>query len=518
MSFKNNLFILPIFLSLFVKPLFAIQDSRLNKVYNMDDPGLIWISDGEWTPCAENVLNQLKKVDEDGLDPEDYQPLLEKLSTLDISNTSEQLEADEILTVAALDYISDMKGERLNPRRIDRQLYYRQVEIDESELLKEYMATDGRSCNWVTTLAPQRKDYRDLKNLLATYRQHQKNQGWPTLPKGDKLERGNTGPEVQKLRDLLAAQGYLDASRAYGDIFDDAVEEAVKLYQANHGLEADGVVGPATTKLMNTSIEERIQRVMVAMERQRWLPEDMGNRYVQVNIAGFELKAVENDQVQFRIPIITGRHYRETPNYSTKMTGIRFNPSWHVPYNIAVQDKLPKLKNNAYAFSGKGYKYYDSSGSRVDPGSIDWGSYGRGHFPYTIKQSPGAGNALGKIRFTLSNKEHGLAIFLHGTPSKHLWKKAKRSFSSGCIRVKNPPQLAEFAFNDPSKWTLDRITQEASGYKTNNVSLDKPLDTHITYFTVWVDDEGQTHFVDDVYGQDKQIWNALQKHKRQYRL
>ncbi len=495
----------------------AIEDKRLNQLYDKENPDRIWIVDGEWTPCAQRVLGQLRQVADDGLDPDDFLPLLDKLEGLNLDDSSDQKEADELLSVAALDYISDMKGERLYPRKIDRQLYYRPVDIDEVSILKDNMASDGRSCNWVTQLEPQRADYKELKGLLAEYRNLKEMGYWPTLPKGTKLKAGDSGPKVQTLRELLTTQGYLSPSQGQGDTFDSTVEAAVKEYQRLHGLEPDGAIGPMTAKSMSTSLDERIKRVIVSMERQRWLPENMGDRYIQVNIPAYELKAVENDQVQFTMPVITGRHYRETPNYSREMTGVRFNPSWHVPYSIAVADKLPKLKRNSGAFSGRGYRYYDSYGNRVDPGSIDWGSYSSGNFPFTIKQSPGAGNALGKIRFTLENK-NGLAIFLHGTPSKHLWEKAKRSFSSGCIRVKDPHRLAEFVFNNPDEWPRDRIDSEASGYNTNNVSLPQPLKTQMTYFTIWVDEAGKTHFVEDVYGQDKQIWNALQEHKRKYRL
>ena len=132
----------------------AIEDKRLNQLYDKENPDMIWVVDGEWTPCAQRVLGQLRQVADDGLDPDDFIPLLNKLEGLNLDDSSDQKEADDILSVAVLDYISDMKGERLHPRKIDRQLYYRPVDIDEVSILKDNMASDGRSCNWVTQLEP----------------------------------------------------------------------------------------------------------------------------------------------------------------------------------------------------------------------------------------------------------------------------------------------------------------------------------------------------------------------------
>lgn len=228
------------------------------------------------------------------------------------------------------------------------------------------------------------------------------------------------------------------------------------------------------------------------MERERWLPNPLPSRYLQVNIVGFYVKAVDGGTPAFFMPIITGKAYTKTPVFNAPMEEIIFNPAWHVPASI-VRELLPKINSNPSAYARKGYHVsYGPNGTR-------------------IVQSPGAGNALGKIRFTIKSP---FSIFLHGTPNQKLFEKAKRSFSHGCIRVEDPYKLAEFVFHDPEKWPLSRIKQEASGTRTKRVKLDHILPTFITYFTVFEDQNREIHFVDDHYGQDKKVWKALETARR----
>ena len=498
----------------FSSTLSGVPDSA-ELFYKVREGQMAWIQNGKWSPCAQELMQRLSHVDEEGLETQDYAPKLSELQGISLSDPISQMKADELLTSLALTYISDMKGERLNPKKVDKDLYIKQVEVSEAGLLKDYLGSS--SCTWIASLAPSHKDYQDLKELLKDYRAIKAAGGWPELPKGTKLEKGDQGANVEVLRKQLVAQGSLDSAQQPGLHFDDALEAAVKSYQETHGLEPDGKVGPGTLEALNTSVDKRIEQIIVSLERERWLPNDLGSRYIMVNIAGFELDAVSDNKLQFTMPVITGRAYRQTPSFNAHINEIIFNPSWHVPYNIAVSDKLPKLKNNPNAFSGKGYNFYDSSGNSVSPTSVNWSAYSSGNFPYRIVQSPGSANALGKIRFTIdyeSAKLPNLSIYLHGTPDQELFSKSQRSFSSGCIRVEDPAQLAQFVFDEPSTWSLDRIKKETAGTKTDRIKLKDPIPVYITYFTVWKDAQGRTHFVKDIYGQDKQVWDALQKRRK----
>lgn len=464
-----------------------LQDERVKKIYDHLQGQAIWIKNGTLTPCGQTLVETLSHVDQEGLWQENYTPLVDTIQKADLSSADGKKKADELLTLAALNYISDMKGERLNPSEIAKTIYLKQQSIDEAEALKNYLSLPDQ-CGWIYGLSPTTPEYQHLKALLATYRRKQAQGGWPQLPKGIKLEKGDRGPHVETLRAQLIAQDALPSQGQGSNVFDEDLEESVKTYQDLHGLEKDGKVGGSTLKALNTSVEDRIRSIIVSMERQRWYPTPLPARYIQVNIPGFYLKAVEGGNPLFFMPIITGKEYTKTPVFNADMKEIIFNPSWHVPSSIA-RELLPKIQRNPGAFSRKGYHVDDS---------------GR------ITQSPGNANALGKIRFTIDSP---FSIYLHGTPQKNLFLKAKRSLSHGCIRVQDPHKLADFVFHAPEKWSHERIKNAASGTKTNHAKLDQPLPVYITYFTVFEDENHKMHFVDDEYGQDKAVWSALEKLK-----
>lgn len=463
-------------------------DPRVQKTYDSFKGNLMWIKGGAWSPCAKTLMEALNHVEEEGLWKEDYAPLLQALDKMDLSSPEAQKKADALLTLAALNYISDMKGERINPREASKNIYIKEVSIDETELLRGYLSLP-ENCGWVHGLAPKGREYQDLKETLALYRQKQAQGGWPQLPKGTKLEKGDSGPLVETLRSQLVAQDIPGAQG--GDVFDESLAEAVKEFQDLHAQEHDGKVGPATLAALNTSVEDRIRSLIVSMERQRWYPDPMPSRYIQVNVPGFYLKAVDGGKISFFMPIITGKKYTKTPVFNAPMKEIIFNPSWHVPPSI-IREILPKIQNNPEAYRRKGYVVTnDGSGTR-------------------IVQRPGSANALGKIRFTI---ESPFSIYLHGTPAQSLFKKEKRSLSHGCIRVENPVKLAQFVFDDPS-WTQGRIEKESSGSRTERVKLKNSLPVFITYYTVFEDEKGRMNFVPDEYGQDEKVWQALEQARR----
>jgi murein L,D-transpeptidase YcbB/YkuD len=252
---------------------------------------------------------------------------------------------------------------------------------------------------------------------------------------------------------------------------------------------------------------DRFKQIIVTMERWRWMPDEREDRYVQVNIAAFQLKAVEKGKVVLDMPVIIGQRYRHTPVFSSKIYSIRFNPSWHVPYSIAVRDKLPKIRNDPSYLTRGGFVLYDSSGDVISPESVDWSSVSESNFDFHLRQVPGNHNALGKIRFSIDSP---YGVYLHSTNDKQLFKKAVRTLSSGCIRVAEPNKLAFFVFNQPDVWTPEHIAQNMEGTRTQNVELEKPVTVYISYFTVWEGPDGKPHFGEDVYGQDAAIWRALE--------
>jgi murein L,D-transpeptidase YcbB/YkuD len=250
----------------------------------------------------------------------------------------------------------------------------------------------------------------------------------------------------------------------------------------------------------------KIRKITLNMERWRWLPKKHTKRYIIVNIAGFNLMAFENDKMLFKTKVIVGNEYRQTPVFSAPMTSLKFNPTWTVPRSIARRDIIPQIRQNPKRiFGAYGMRVIGKGGADINPYSINWQQVSARSFPYRFKQRPGPMNALGKLRFSIVNP---YAIFLHDTPTKNKFNSNVRTLSSGCIRVQDPPRLAEFCFNDP-KWSAQRIANNMKGTNTHVVTLASPVDVDMMYATVWVGPDGVAHYYNDVYNRDRNMMRVL---------
>ena len=244
------------------------------------------------------------------------------------------------------------------------------------------------------------------------------------------------------------------------------------------------------------------------MRRWRWLPDDLGDAYVFVNLAGFELRAVRHGVTVESMPVIVGRPYRETPVFSDRISYMELNPYWTVPYKIATQDILPKLRSDPAYLSNNDFEvlHAGSGGAPVDPTRIDWKRYGPRNFPFQLRQRPGPLNALGQIKFMFPNK---YAVYLHDTPARDLFFKDVRMFSSGCIRVARPMALAQFLLEGDPVWNPDRLHREIETGKTTVIRLRRTVPVHLSYITAWVAPDGTVQFRNDVYGRDARLAAAL---------
>lgn len=480
------------------------QDRQLHDFYKSRSFDPVWLTRSGWGAGVTPVTHTLRHADREGLNPADYEPGLTVLEGAQ-KNAASLLEAEVAFTKAVLDYIDDLGGERMSPRKIGKSLYLKPDPIDAAQVLASGMATD-QTGSWLAALTVHKSQYQALKKILPSYREKADQEpSFPHVPKGPLLKRGTPHSQVPLLRQNLLAHGAISLETTSLE-FDAAVEEAVKAFQAKAFLTQDGVVGPRTRRALNQTLQDKVDQILVTMERWRWLPETLEDRYIMVNIAAFDLKAYERDKKVLEMPVIIGRDYRETPVFTSRIYSLRFNPSWHVPHSIAVKDKLKKIRQDPSYLTRGGYLLYTSEGERISPYRVNWTQVTSGTFHYRLRQLPGARNALGKIRFSMKNPFN---VYLHSTPDTHLFDKTRRNFSSGCIRVSRPAELAAFVLDEPSQWTLSTIAAEMEGTRTRNVKLDRPIPVYISYFTVWVDDQGEAHFMDDLYGQDAKIRQVL---------
>jgi murein L,D-transpeptidase YcbB/YkuD len=359
----------------------------------------------------------------------------------------------------------------------------------------------------LAALIPRGSYYRTLKVALASYRRIAAEGGWPAMAGGRSLDYGANEERVATLARRLAVTGDLDDAKAYAEttIVDARLQDAVRRFQRRHGLETDGIVGPATIRALNEPVEKRIEQLRLALERARWILDDLGDDFVVVNIAGFRAYVVANRKIVWETRVVVGKAHEQSPVFRDEIQYIVFNPTWTVPYSIATRQMLPEIRQDPRWFESRNFEVKDRSGRLIDPSTVDWSTVTRGNFDYTFVQRPGPDNALGHVKFIFPN-EH--AVYLHDTPARQLFGSAERAFSHGCIRVENPMDLAEILLA-PNGWDRKRIEATVASGKSTTVFLSRPVPILLLYWTANVDPSGLVHFYGDVYQRDARIAKAL---------
>ncbi|MCK6370151.1 MAG: L,D-transpeptidase family protein [Gammaproteobacteria bacterium] len=351
--------------------------------------------------------------------------------------------------------------------------------------------------------------------LLAALRAHLEIAaagGWPSVPESATLRAGVRDPAVAALRRRLrASDDYTGEMGADPWFFDGALDEALRGFQARHGLQPDGVFGAATRAAANISIAERITQLGVTLERWRWLPRDRGERYVWVNVGSSTLEIREGDRVVQSMRVIVGHPDRPTPALSGTLSQVVFNPTWTVPRIIAVEDLLPRQVEDPSFLARRGFEVLAGSGDReqaVDPSTVDWGKLGAGYFPYRLRQAPGPGNSLGRIKIGWDNPYD---IYLHDTPARGLFGLGRRTLSSGCVRLEDAQALAAFLLQIDRGWSAEETARRVEDSATRVINLGRQVPVFIVYLTAWASADGRTHFRPDVYGRDATVLAALRR-------
>ena len=479
--------------------------AALLSYYEEDAGRLLWLG----SDLHAELLARLRAADQDGLDPSSYPA--DRLAALMEFAAAAGLRGQSIVelhfSTAFLEYASDIRVGRFLPRKLDPNFFVQERVIDQRAALQALAAAPSVE-EFLVQWQPKAPSYAALRQMLADYRKIAATGGWLSVPLGESMKPGTEDQRVPALRARLAVTDNADPQAAAGaeNLYDDALVEAAKQFQARHGLEVDGVVGSATIVALNVSVETRLKEIAAAMERWRWLPEDLGNDHIIVNIAGFDLKLVRGGETEDRMAVVVGKPYSRTPAFSDAIRYVELNPYWNVPTGIAIKEELPKLRRNPAARAAAGFEAVQ--GNRVYPlTAINWSQYGSGNFPFQLRQRPGKNNALGKAKFMFPNKFN---VYLHDTPAKSLFERSERAFSHGCIRLSRPIDLAEEVLR-PEGWSRDRIDEVVASGDRTVANLSTPLPVHITYLTAWVDD-GIPNFRRDIYEQDAKLLAALEGH------
>ncbi len=485
----------------------------------------LWIDASLRLEKAEALAEAIDRAGEDGLLPVDYHQnvihelladVCERSSAASPTAVSPEwwADLDLILTDAYLLYGSHLAAGRVNPETLHTDWKINTGAVDLSASLASAASTGDIEAA-LKRLRPAHSGYATLRSALAQLRSLAAANGWPVLDVSNTLRPGDSSSAVGELRRRLAISGDLGPMGVDEDsrFFDATLASAVKRFQQRNGLQADGIAGPSTIGMLNVPVEKRIRQVVVNLERWRWLPHDLGARYIIVNTADFNLKAVENGNVDFQMRVVVGRPARRSPVFSANMTYLVVNPYWNVPTSIAVEDILPELQKDVAYLAQRGIRVFQNwelDAPEIDPTTVDWHAYRANRFPFRLRQNPGPNNALGRIKFMFPNQ---FAVFLHDTPNRSLFKRVQRDFSSGCIRVEAPFVLADFVLAGDQRWTPNALTQAIKEGETRTIRLKYPVPVHLLYMTAWADEMGVIQFRSDIYDRDRDLDRALSRRR-----
>ncbi|MEM8878006.1 MAG: L,D-transpeptidase family protein [Pseudomonadota bacterium] len=485
----------------------STQARVLMDFYRADDAAPIWVSDSGPSDKAADMVAALKTAGEHGLNPNEYGVgALDALLTATDEASLAELEVG--LSTGLINFTRHLYAGRVSPSSINKDLHIDPEPPNFEEVLGGAINSPDLG-NFVESWAPRTPRYFRMKNALKAYRALESFGEWPTVPDGEALKPGMDDPvRVPALQARLEHSGILPRGLHEGTVYDGVIVDVVKAFQQRHGLATDGVIGPDTYTELNTPIAERVRQIEINMERRRWMSDDPGRFYIFVNIADQMMRVTEDlgyrEKTIHTARVVIGKPYRRTPVFTDKMEYIVVNPTWNVPRSIAVRDFLPKLKKNPNALSPERFRFI-SGGGDVNPRRIDFNRYTAATFPFRIQERPGPHNALGRIKFMFPNE---FAVYIHDTPSKALFDRDLRVFSSGCIRVEDPMALANLILGREGVGA-SRVQRVLDSGRETRIDLQNEVPVHITYITSWVNKDGTPHFRRDPYDRDASLSEAL---------
>jgi murein L,D-transpeptidase YcbB/YkuD len=498
---------------------FGRHRAAMETLYGPGGEGLVWLADAASRAAAREVIAVLGAAAGKGLDPRDYDGERLAARFAAVAGTrgppGEAAALDVALSVAFMRFLSDVHRGRVDPRQVGFGLDVAPQLLDAARTVREAAAT-GRVREAVAAVEPRTPMYAPLIAALARYRALADGVPLPVvpLPATGKVAPGDAYAGFGALVGRLIAFGDLapDSRAAPGDRYDGATVSSVQRFQARHGLDADGIVGQATLAALNTAPEARVRQLEFALERLRWLPDAPATRAVLVNIAAYTLWAFDPERLgerpALRMKVIVGRAVptHRTPLLAARMTFVEFSPFWNVPPGILQREVLPRLRRDPGHLQREHMEIVAGDGkvwTRMEPEALAALSAGHAR----VRQRPGPSNAVGGVKFVFPNPAH---VYLHDTPARELFARARRDFSHGCIRVAEPARLAQFVLAAQPEWTPERIRAAMGAGDTRFVALAAPVPVLIYYLTAMVDpDDGRLLFLPDIYGYDETLARAL---------
>jgi murein L,D-transpeptidase YcbB/YkuD len=483
----------------------AADWSALAQFYEARDYKPLWIANNRPVEVIDQVLARLRETPVTGLDGQWLGPFAEfrREATQNQRLADYELKFSELL----LAYARVIALGRFSPKQYDPGWLIKPQNYSAQGFLARLAAGEQAVLQLLDELAPRHAAYQRLVKVYRYYQTIAERGGWERLPEQmPSLRPGQSSPWTPSLRRRLRAEfNFYSVEPDNSPRYEPDLVAAVKAFQWRNGLGADGIVGPGTRAALDVPVEQRLRSIIASLERWRWLPRNLDGRFLMVNIPAYDLVLYQGDQEFWTTRVIVGRKERPSPSIASTISQLKVNPKWHVPESITIKDLVPKQLSNPKYLEQSGYQVFlrDMS-QQVDPAEIDWAYYLTAEdFPYLLRQEAGESNALGRLKFEMPSAH---AIYLHDTPSKSLFERERRAYSSGCVRVQEPYELAGMLLNktEPVKGRRELIREIEAG-ETKSIGLPEKIPVYLTYFTTWVDEQGQAHFREDIYGRNKRF-------------
>jgi murein L,D-transpeptidase YcbB/YkuD len=492
------------------------EEGTLVEYYSVPTKPLLWVDDTGLTDGAESVMEEIARADEYGLHAADYElPKPSGFSPDDDTSVDWLADAEVKISLAVLRYAQDARGGRIKPARLTKNLDPTLALPDPLEVL-DTMASRADPVVYMRSFHPSQPQFEALRQkLLEIRREAETPNSSIFIPEGPVLKKGVEHAHVAVLRKRLE----VSSDDGNESLYDELLHEAVRSFQTEHGIAPDGLVGASTRGALNQQSqaqENLVTQILILlnMERWRWLPHDLGSLYVNVNVPEFIARVIKNGTVVHATRVVVGKPDTQTPIFSDEMQEVVFGPYWNVPTSIKVEEIRPYLGEEApWFFGGGGWNTsvfrrhglrIRYGGQEVDPGTIDWNHVDIRNLE--IFQPPGPDNVLGRVKFVFPNKHD---VYMHDTTQKQLFAKAVRAESHGCVRVQNPNELTAILLDYDQGWSAARVESAIQNGYDQHVALSHKIPVHITYFTLWVNDDGSVSTFGDLYGHDARMATAL---------
>ncbi len=397
----------------------------------------------------------------------------------------------------------------LDPQEIQKNLKRRAPEFNPDNLYSALLSGEIEVDDAIAMATPQHKQYGRLMVAMRLLLKERESGVERTKVAGDKqLKPGSYSPHVGLLRQRLIETGDLSADTDNSNQFDEALIAAVKGFQARHGMDTDGRVGKKTRAALNITIDEDIEQLVMSLERWRWMPRDLGYMHILVNLPSFKLQMMNGNQKVIDMPVIVGAQEHQTPVFSKDVKFIEVAPTWTVPHKITQNELLPIERRRPGYLKKKGFDFFSYRNGRLEKvahSKVTSEEIMENPFPYIVRQQAGKTNALGKLKILMPNPD---AIYLHDTQAKKLFKNTERAYSHGCIRLSDPDRLAGLIFQIDGK-NPQQTKQLLASKKTKRVRIKSKIETHLAYFTTWIDEDGKIQKRKDIYWHNARLKRAL---------